>query len=95
MELSDMFQANPEYIYRGIAGEHLLVPTGKAAEELMGMASLNETGKYLWELLKSPQTLESLRDRFAEEFELTPEQSFSDVSDFLAAAMKKNAVLHV
>lgn len=95
MELNEQFRANPEYIYRSIAGEHLLVPVGKAAENLMGMASLNETGKFLWELLQQPQTVEALCSSMAAEYELTAEESLQDVSDFLAAALTKDAVIRI
>lgn len=95
MELNERFRANPEYIYRCVAGEHLLVPVGKAAEKLMGMASLNETGKFLWELLAQPQTVEALGSSLAAEYELTAEESLQDVSDFLAAALLRDAVVRV
>ena len=37
------YYANPEFVYREVAGESILVPNGKAALKFNGLASLNRT----------------------------------------------------
>lgn len=87
------FQRNPDYIYREVAGEAVLVPTGKAAESFFGIASINSTGAFLWKALEQERSLGQLREMFAREYELDKEQSLRDVTEFIEAAMSRNMVL--
>lgn len=89
----EKFRANPEFIPREIAGEYILVPVGKAAETFNGLASLNETGVFLWKLLAEERSHRELSEFLAEKYELTEEQSLSDVRDFLEAALERNMIL--
>lgn len=87
------FRVNPEYIYREIAGESILVPNGSIAKQFNGLASLNKTGVFLWKLLEQERTLKELCDLFAGEYELTEEQSREDVTAFLKLALTRALVI--
>lgn len=87
------FRVNPEYIYREIAGESILVPNGSIAKQFNGLASLNKTGVFLWKLLEQERTLKELCDLFAREYELTEEQSREDVTAFLKLALTRDLVI--
>lgn len=89
----DVFCANPDFVYREIAGEYILVPVGRAAEQFSGLVSLNKTGLFLWKLLEQKKTVQQLSMALAEEYELTQEVSIQDVTDFLNLAMAKGIVL--
>ncbi len=93
MNSSDVFCANPDFVYREIAGEFILVPVGRTAEQFSGLASLNQTGLFLWKLLEQKRTLRQLSMALAEEYELTQEESLQDVTDFLDLALSKGVVL--
>lgn len=87
------YRANPEYIYREIAGESVLVPSGKAAQQFSGLASLNKTGAFLWELLGQERTLRELSRVLREEYELTEEQSTEDVKAFLELGLSRELII--
>ena len=87
------FQRNPEYIYREVAGESVLVPTGKAAESFFGIASINSTGAFLWKVLERERSFGELREIFAREYELEEDRSRQDVTDFIEEALSRNMVL--
>ena len=87
------YQANSNYILREIAGEFILVPTGKALENFNGLVTINETGALLWRFLEEAKTLEEIIDSFAKEFELTREESLNDVCDFLDPAVTRHVIL--
>ncbi len=93
MEENERFCQNPEFICRAIAGETLLVPTGKTAQQFSGLVSLNGTGRFLWELLAQPQTAATLWTALAAEYELAEEVARRDTADFLTQAAEKNVVL--
>ena len=42
-----------QFILRTIADEHLLIPVGEAALSVKGLIALSESGKLLFEKLKS------------------------------------------
>lgn len=88
-----LYQLNPQYLSRNIAGETILVPTGEAAVKFNGLANLNKTSTFLWEYLKDKRTLWDMIFAFAEEYELSIEQSKADVADFLAIATENELVL--
>ena len=87
------FHTNPEVVCREIAGESILVPSGKMAQQFNGLASLNKTGLFLWRMLEQERTFLELVRIFAEEYELTEEQSTEDVREFLRQALTKALVL--
>ena len=93
MSGNEKFRANPEFIYREIAGESILIPNGKMARQFNGLASLNKTGVFLWKLLEQERTLKQLSEAFAEEYELTEEQSMEDVTAFLKLALTRDLVI--
>ena len=87
------FRRNSDYIYREVAGETVLVPTGKTAESFFGIVSINVTGAFLWKLLEQDHSIGELREMFAQEYELEEEQSLQDVTEFLETALSHNIVL--
>ena len=89
----EQFRANPDFVAREIAGEYILVPTGKTAESFNGLASLNASGAFLWKLLAQPRTARELSEALAAEYELTAEQSAGDVADFLHPALERRLLL--
>lgn len=93
MNRGEKFRANSEFIYREIAGESILIPNGETARQFNGLASLNKTGLFLWKLLEQERTLKELSDAFAEEYELTEEQSMEDVTEFLELALTRDLVI--
>ena len=87
------FQRNPDYIYREVAGEAVLIPTGKAAEYFFGIASINSTGVFIWKALEQERSFGELKEMFAREYELEDEQSRQDLTEFIEAALSRNMVL--
>ena len=40
---------NPEYVLRNIAGEQVVVPTGKVSRYFNGLITMNEVAQFIWE----------------------------------------------
>ena len=93
LQVEKKLWANSDFVFRKIAGEYILVPTGKEVESFNGLVSINETGAFLWNLLKEPKTYGEIIDAFGKEYELTTEESEKDVSDFLEQAVKGRVIL--
>ena len=83
---------NPDYLLRSVAQSKVVVPVGKAAEIFPGMVNLNETGAFLWELLETEQTVDTLAASLQKEDGITNERAVEDVENFLLGLLKIGAV---
>ena len=46
-----------EFVLREIAGDYVIIPTGKTALTFNGLITVNEVGAELWKMLQSDVTL--------------------------------------
>ena len=79
-----------EYILREIAGDYIIVPVGKAALEVNGMITVNETGAFLWKQLTKDTTKEELVHAMLEEYEVSEDEARIDIEEFLHLLQQNN-----
>lgn len=72
------------FIVREVAGETIAIPAGTAARELSGLLALNGSGKFLFELLQTEQTEDSLVQAFLDAYDVDIDTARADVADFLS-----------
>lgn len=92
---------NPDLIMRTIAGESLLIPTGKLAQRFNGMVTLNPVAAFIWENLEAvekkdarhPDEVLEAQDQLVrlvvEEFEVDEASAREDVDAFLKELLTK------
>lgn len=83
---------NPNFIFRKIVDETILVPIRQNVAELNCIYSLNEVGSFLWHKLAEPQDLSALQSAVITEFEANPEKVAEDISLFLTELSSFGAV---
>ncbi len=71
------------FLLRALGDTHVVVPLGQASIDLRGMISLNETGAFLWELLQTEQTPESLTEQLMSAYEVDAQRADADVKRFV------------
>lgn len=71
------------FCIRKILDETVIIPTGKAAHCLSGLISVNETGEFIFELLQTEQTMDSLVAEILNEFEVDKDIAKADVEAFV------------
>lgn len=76
-------KAASEMILREIAGEKILIPTGKTAMKIHGMINLSESGYLLWSKLQNECTEAELVDAILSEYDIDRETAKADVEAFL------------
>jgi hypothetical protein len=76
---------NPEFVFRRIGGEVLLLPVRQRMGDLESIYSLNEVGARAWELLAAPRSAAELADAVVREFDVEPRRATADLESFLAA----------
>ena len=74
---------NPDFIFRKIVEEMILVPIHEDIADMNSIYTLNEVGCYLWEKLAEPITIGELKKAVLEEYDAPPEQVSVDVDQFL------------
>ena len=77
-------KVNGEYVLREIAGEAVLIPTGKRALEFNGIIALNPISADIWKWLQSGKNREEIAAQILEEYEVSEEVALADLDEFLA-----------
>lgn len=72
-----------EFVLREIAGDYVIIPTGKTVLEFNGLATINEVGVFLWKLLQDEISEEELVNKLLEEYDVDEETARTDVAEFI------------
>lgn len=84
---------NADFLLRDVAGTLVIVPVGAAVTAFPGMITLNATGAYIWELLETDQTVETLADALVERYEVDRETAKADVEGFIQKLQPTGALV--
>ena len=76
MKISDGF------LLKTVAGKNIVVSVG-AEVNFNGMLTLNDTGVFLWNLLKKDTTKEEMLDKMLKEYDVSEGVASSDIDNFL------------
>ncbi len=83
------------FVTRHIAGETLIVPVTGHVMDLESIYVLNPVGSRIWELLRSPTTVERIAGVVSDEFEVTPQHAADDVAEFLDSLNTRGLIQEV
>lgn len=72
-----------EFILREIAGECILVPTGKTSQEFNGMITLSDTARFIWENIERADSFEEMVKMMLKEYEIDEETAKRDAYNFI------------
>ena len=59
-----------EFVLREIAGDYIIIPTGKTVLEFNGLITVNEVGVSLWKMLQQDVTVEDLVKGILDEYDV-------------------------
>ncbi|MBQ4515505.1 MAG: PqqD family protein [Clostridia bacterium] len=77
------------FLLKEIAGSWVVVPVGEQVVDFQMMITLNETGAFLWEKLKTETTKEELLDALLSEYDVEKSVAETDVDEFLKILSEK------
>lgn len=77
-----------EFVLREIAGDYIIIPTGKTALEFNGMITVNEVGVSIWNMLQEEVTFEQILQGIMEEYDVEESAAREDVREFLDKLVK-------
>ena len=72
-----------EIVLREIAGDYIVIPTGKTVLEFNGLISMNEVGVSIWKMLQRDVTLDDLVRGILDEYDVEESVAREDIQEFL------------
>ena len=79
-----------EFILREIAGDYVIVTTGKTALEFNGLITVNELGAFIWKKMQQDISEDNLVSAILDEYEVQEETARNDVKEFLGKLEEYN-----
>ena len=83
---------NKEFVLRQIAGDNIIVPTGKTVLEFNGLVTLNEVGVDIWNMLQNEVTFEEIVQGILKEYDVEESVARQDIREFLDK-LEENGIL--
>jgi hypothetical protein len=90
--LGARYAKDPDFVFRRIADEIILVPVRRNMGDLESIYSLNETAARVWELLDGRRTLGDLVATLVQEFEVAPGTAETDLRSLLGQLTEAGAI---
>jgi hypothetical protein len=84
MQLDQKIERNPNFIFRMILDEAILVPIRKEIADLNALYTLNEVGAFVWQQLDQPQTLGEIQTNLLAEYEADPDTTVKDLQSYIS-----------
>ena len=81
-----------EFVLREIAGDYVIIPTGKTTLTFNGLITVNEVGAALWKMLQSDKSLGDLIQGILDEYDVEESVAREDIQEFLETS-RKNGIL--
>ncbi len=72
-----------DFVLREIAGDYIIIPTGKMVLKFNGLITVNEVGVSLWKMLQEGATLDQLVRGILDEYDVDEKTAREDIQEFL------------
>lgn len=86
------YERNPEFIFRRIVDELLLVPVHQEVADMDCIYTLNPVGAFIWQQLEQPATLAELQAAVQDNYDADPEVLAADLRAFVGDLESTGAV---
>ena len=86
------FSRNPDFIFRKIVDEYILVPIHRDVADMDCIYTLNPVGAFIWQELEKSSTMEDLKNALLDEYDAEQETIVADLMDFLVEMKSIGAI---
>lgn len=90
--IGDSMKLKDGIVTNSIDGESFAIATGKAAREFNGLIKNNPSAAFIFELLKTEQTEDSIVAAMLEKYEIDESTVRADVKELLKLLKSKNLI---
>jgi hypothetical protein len=77
------YAKNPDYVFRRVVDELILVPTCQQVADMDCIYTMNPVGAFIWERLDGQATLADIQAAVVEEYGADPEVAAADLREFV------------
>jgi hypothetical protein len=77
------YERNPEFVFRRIVDELILVPIHQDVADMDCIYTMNRVGAFIWENLDGQRTLADLQEAIVKQYEVDPEAAAADLLEFV------------
>ena len=96
METFDrIYQKNENFVFRKIEDETILVPIKDNVGDMGCIYNLNEVGAFVWQNLDGRKSLQDIRQRLMDEYEVSAKEAEDDLSEYIARLTEIDAVTRI
>jgi len=89
------FEKNPDYVFRKIVDELVLVPIRQDVADMDCIYTMNPAGALIWEKVDGQATLAEIQAAVADHYDADPQAVAADVAEFLQELEAAGAVRRV
>lgn len=89
---SARFSRNPDYIFRKVVDEYILVPIHQNVADMECIYTLNPVGAFIWGELETPSSMDELQEAMIDAYDADPEVIESDLVDFIEEMVSNGAI---
>lgn len=92
IEKDARFSRNPDYIFRKVVDEYILVPIHQNVADMECIYTLNPVGAFIWGELEIPSSAVELQSAMIDAYDADPEVIESDLVGFLEEMVSNGAI---
>ena len=90
--LDRIFKKNENFVFRKIEDETILVPIKDNVGDMGSLYNLNELAAFVWEQLNGKRSLQDIKNRLLEEYDVPAEEAGNDLSEYIAQLKEIDAI---
>ena len=85
MEIIDrVYKKNESFVFRKIEAETLLVPIKDNVGDMGSIYNLNDVGAFVWEQIDGVNSLQDIKNKLLEEYEVSSREAEDDLVEYIA-----------
>lgn len=92
LEMRTVYSKNPNFVFRKVAREFLLIPVRKKLNQVNKLYVLNETAAAIWDRIDGRSSMEDIVDGVTRDFEVSAEQLSQDASTLIQDLLSIEAI---
>jgi len=90
-----IYKKNENFVFRKIEDETILVPIKDNVGDMGCIYNLNEVGAFVWQNLDGRKSLQDIRQRLMDEYEVSAKEAEDDLSEYIARLTEIDAVTRI
>ena len=90
--LDRIYKKNENFVFRKIEGETILVPIKDNVGDMGSIYNLNDVGAFVWEQVDGVKSLQDIKNRLLEEYEVSFREAEDDLLEYISQLKGIDAV---